>query len=172
LQVKVYNYFSFAKTNEYLVSMENRFRCNCPVTSALDIVGDKWTLVLIKQMLLEGKNTFKDFSESDEAIASNILSSRLKMLEDYNVIKKEKLPHNKKTNIYRLTEKGIGLAPTIVELTIWCDGNIREYHPEIISDERLEMLKGNKEEFIKMLKENYKEKNWLQQNPNDIKTTI
>ena len=103
--------------------MNNDFRCNCPITSALDIVGDKWTLVIIKQMLLEGKNTFKDFSESDEAIASNILASRLKALENLKLISKEKLPHNKKTNLYVLTEKGLGLTPTIVELALWSDGN-------------------------------------------------
>jgi DNA-binding HxlR family transcriptional regulator len=72
--------------------MKNTFRCNCPITSALDIVGDKWTLVLIKQMLLEGKKTFKDFSESDEAIATNILSSSLKMLKAYKIISKKNCP--------------------------------------------------------------------------------
>ena len=138
--------------------MNNDFRCNCPITSALDIVGDKWTLVIIKQMLLEGKKTFKDFSESDEAIASNILSSRLKMLEEYKMISKKKLPHNKKTNIYLLTEKGLGLTPTIVELTLWSDVNIREYHSSIISDSRIEMVKKNKEESIKIIVENYKQK--------------
>ena len=137
--------------------MNNDFRCNCPITSALDIVGDKWTLVIIKQMLLEGKKTFKDFSESAEAIASNILSSRLKMLEEYKIIRKEKLPHNKKTNIYLLTEKGVGLTPTILELTLWSDGNIREYHSSIISDNRIEMIKNNKEETIKMIVKSYKE---------------
>ena len=138
--------------------MNNNFRCNCPITSALDIVGDKWTLVIIKQMLLEGKKTFKDFSESDEAIASNILSSRLKMLEEFKIITREKLPHNKKTNIYVLTEKGLGLTPTIIELTLWSDLNIREYHSSIISDSRIEMIKKNKEESIKMIVENYKQK--------------
>ena len=54
--------------------MQNKFRCSCPCTSALDIVGDKWTLVIIKDMILLNKRTFKDFSESDEAIATNILS--------------------------------------------------------------------------------------------------
>ena len=137
--------------------MNNNFRCNCPITSAIDIVGDKWTLVMIKLMLLEGIKTFKDFSESDEAIASNILSSRLKMLEEYKMISKEKLPHNKKTNIYLLTEKGLGLTPTIVELTLWSDGNIREYHSSIISDSRIEMVKNNKEESIKMIVKSYKQ---------------
>ena len=138
--------------------MNNNFRCNCPITSALDIVGDKWTLVIIKQMLLEGKKTFKDFSESDEAIASNILSSRLKMLEEFKIITREKLPHNKKTNIYVLTEKGLGLTPTIIELTLWSDLNIREHHSSIISDSRIEMVKKNKEESIKMIVEIYKQK--------------
>ena len=135
--------------------MNNDFRCKCPITSALDIVGDKWTLVIIKLMLLEGIKTFKDFSESDEAIASNILSSRLKMLEEYKMISKEKLPHNKKTNIYLLTEKGLGLTPTIVELTLWSDGNIREYNSSIISDSRIAMVKNNKEASIKMIVESY-----------------
>jgi DNA-binding HxlR family transcriptional regulator len=137
--------------------MNNNFRCSCTITSALDIVGDKWTLVIIKQMLLEGKKTFKDFSDSDEAIASNILSSRLKMLEEYKMISKEKLPHNKKMNIYILTEKGLGLTPAIVELMLWSDGNIREFNSSIISDSRIEMVKNNKEESIKMIVESYKQ---------------
>jgi DNA-binding HxlR family transcriptional regulator len=140
--------------------MNHEFRCNCLITSAIDIIGDKWTLVIIKQMLLEGKKTFKDFSESNEAIASNILSSRLKKLEEFKMISKEKLPHNKKTNIYLLTEKGLGLTPTIIELTLWSDSNIREYHSSLISDNRIDMAKKNKEEIIKTLVESYKTKNW------------
>ena len=140
--------------------MNNDFRCNCPITSALDIVGDKWTLVIIKQMLLEGKNTFKDFSESDEAIASNILASRLKALENLKLISKEKLPHNKKTNLYVLTEKGLGLTPTIVELTLFSDGNLREDHSSLVLDNRLEMVRENKEDAIQIIVESYKTKNW------------
>ena len=143
--------------------MKTDFRCSCPITSALDIVGDKWSLVIIKQMLLEEKKTFKDFIESDEAIATNILSARLKMLEEFQIIRKEKLPDNKKTNIYVLSEKGLSLVPSIVELTIWSYGNISEFNKELISDERLEVMKKDKEGFINMLVENYKKKNWLQQ---------
>jgi len=152
--------------------MKNDFRCACPTTSAIDVVGDKWSLVIIKQMLLEGIKTFKDFSECDEAIASNILSSRLKKLEEYHIISKEKLPDNKKTNIYLLTQKGLALTPTIVELTVWGEANIREFHPELYSDDRIKMLKNNKEEFIKMLQENYKTENWPPQNLNGIKTAV
>ena len=60
--------------------MEAKFRCVCPITSAIDILGDKWMLVIVKQMLTEDKKTFKDFTESDEAIATNILTSKLKCL--------------------------------------------------------------------------------------------
>ena len=143
--------------------MKTDFRCSCPVTSAIDVVGDKWSLVIIKQMLLEEKKTFKDFTESDEAIATNILSARLKMLEEFQIIRKEKLPHNKKTNIYVLTERGLNLTPTIMELTLWTYGNMVGFNPALVSDERLEMMKGDKEGFINMLVENYKEKNWQRQ---------
>ena len=138
--------------------MNNKFRCNCPVTSALDIVGDKWTLVIIKQMLIEGKQTFKNFSESDEAIATNILSSRLKMLEEFKVITKNKLPNNNKTNIYRLTEKGIALTPVIVELGFWSDANMRDFHPKIIEREDMDVLKNNKEKFVIELQKKYRKK--------------
>ena len=138
--------------------MNNKFRCNCPITSALDIVGDRWTLVIIKQMLIEGKKTFKDFSESEEAIATNILSSRLKMLEEFNIITKGKLPNNNKTNIYILTQKGLALTPVIVELCIWGDANMRDFQPGIIDGEHMDALKNNKEECIIDLRKKYLEK--------------
>jgi DNA-binding HxlR family transcriptional regulator len=79
------------------MSISDKFyRCNCPVTSALDIVGDKWTLVVIKLMLLEQKKTFKEFSESDESIVPSVLSNRLKTLEEIGFIVKQKLPDNQK----------------------------------------------------------------------------
>ena len=62
--------------------MAPNFRCNCVITSFLDVLGDRWMLVIIKQMLIEGKETFKDFVQSEEAIATNILSSKLKQLEE------------------------------------------------------------------------------------------
>ena len=101
------------------------FRCTCPVTSALDIVGDKWTLVVIKLMLLEQKKTFKEFSESDESIAPSILSNRLKTIEKIGFIVKQKLPNNQKTNHYILTEKGLSLTPIIIELALWSHHNIK-----------------------------------------------
>jgi len=107
---------------------------------------------------LEGKQTFKDFSESDEAIATNILSSRLKMLEEWKIITKEKLPDNKKTNIYRLTDKGLDLTPIIVELALWSDEHIREFNPAMRKEDSLGFMNSDKAEFIKLIQKNYKEK--------------
>ncbi|WP_459212278.1 winged helix-turn-helix transcriptional regulator [Aquimarina rhabdastrellae] len=136
--------------------MKTTFRCNCPITSALDIIGDKWSLVIIKQMLFEGKSTFKDFVESTEAIATNILSSRLKMLEEFDVVKKEKLPGNKKTNVYILTEKGLSLTPILIELTLWSKHNIQDVHPYLNLNKELEYVEMNKEESFKKIMENYR----------------
>ena len=112
--------------------LDTFFRCNCPVTSALDIVGDKWTLVVIKLMLLEQKKTFKEFSESDESIAPSILSNRLKTLEKIGFIVKQKLPNNQKTNHYILTEKGLSLTPVIIELALWSHHNIKPFENQDI----------------------------------------
>ena len=139
--------------------MEYKFRCECPITSALDILGDKWILVIIKLMLIQDKKTFKDFTESDEAIATNILSSKLKYMEEFGIITKTQPPDNKKTNLYILTEKGLALTPIIVELSIWSDENVRELNKIMKESPEIEIMKSDKVAFIKMLIKNYKSKN-------------
>lgn len=113
--------------------MRYNFRSGCPVASTLDIVGDKWSLLIVRDMLLQGKKTFKDFSVSPEKIAPGILSSRLKWLEENELITKQKLPDNQKENIYLLTEKGIELAPIITEIILWSDKNLRNQNAEMFS---------------------------------------
>lgn len=138
--------------------MSQDFRCDCPITSALDILGDKWMLVIVKQMLMEGSETFKDFTESEESIATNILSVKLKMLEEVGIISKNKLPDNKKTNLYLLTERGIALTPIIVELANWSDNHLRELNPTIQDGEGMELLRSDKKVFADFLEKNYREK--------------
>ena len=138
--------------------MKTKFRCNCPFTSALDVLGDKWMLVIIKQMLVENKQTFKDFTESDEGIATNILTTKLKQLEAFGLITKYKLPTNKKSVYYQLTDKALDLTPLILELGIWSDKYLREAHPTIVDNKGMEFLRKDKIGFGRMLLENYKEK--------------
>ena len=113
--------------------MKNKFRSGCPIASTLDIVGDKWSLLIVRDMLLQGKKTFKDFSISPEGIVPGILSSRLKWLEENELITKQKLPDNQKENIYLLTEKAIELAPIITEIILWSDKNLRVQNVEMFS---------------------------------------
>lgn len=138
--------------------MKHEFRCDCPFTSALDVLGDKWMLVIVKQMLLEGKETFKDFIESDEAVATNILSTKLKLLEELGIIMKTKRPDNKKTNLYLLTDKGLALTPILVELAMWSDNHLRDVHPTIQNGEEMELLRNDKVAFASALEKRYREK--------------
>lgn len=137
--------------------MRPDFRCNCPFTSALDVLGDKWMLVIVKQMLIEGKQTFKDFTESEEAIATNILSAKLKLLEELGIIIKTKRPNNKKTNLYLLTDKGLALTPALVELALWSDSHLRDIHPDIVNGEAMQQLRNDKVAFANALEQNYRE---------------
>jgi DNA-binding HxlR family transcriptional regulator len=138
--------------------MRPDFRCNCPFTSALDILGDKWILVIVKQMLIEGKETFKDFTESEEAIATNILSAKLKFLEEVGIVVKTKRPDNKKTNLYLLTDKGLALTPILVELATWSDQYLRDIHPTIVDGASMELLWNSKADFAHMIEKKYREK--------------
>ena len=138
--------------------MQKDFRCNCPFTSALDVLGDKWMLVIVKQMLVEGNETFKDFTESDEAIATNILSAKLKLLEEVGIIIKTKRPDNKKTNFYLLTDKGLALTPMLVELATWSDSYLRDVHPTMLNGESMEWLRNDKAAFASALEKKYREK--------------
>ena len=108
--------------------MKKKFRSGCPISSSLDVIGDKWSLLIIRDMLVKQKKTFKEISDSDEKIAPSILSARLKLLESYKLIFKTKAPDNKKENIYLLTEKGIRLTPIIIEFSLWGNFNLPEFN--------------------------------------------
>lgn len=131
--------------------MKNTFRSGCPIASTLDIVGDKWSLLIIRDMLIKHKKTFKEISDSDERIAPSILSARLKLLESYKLITKRKFPENKKENIYLLTDKGIDFTPIIIEFSLWGDSNMREFNEIDIIDG----LKADKSLIIDTVQNNY-----------------
>ena len=133
------------------MKMKKEFRSGCPIASSLDIIGDKWTLLIIRDMLVEHKKTFKEISDSYEKIAPSILSARLKLLVTYKVITKRKFPENKKENIYLLTEKGIHLAPLIIEFSLWGNSNVREFNK--IDD--IEGLNSDKNLVIQTLQDRY-----------------
>ena len=131
--------------------MKKEFRSGCPISSALDVVGDKWSLLIIRDMLIKHKKTFKEISDSDERIAPSILSARLKLLASYKLIFKTKVSENKKENIYLLTKKGVRLTPIIIEFSLWGNSNMREFNE--IDD--IESLKLDKNLIIQGVQDGY-----------------
>lgn len=100
-------------------------RSSCPLTSALDIVGDKWSLLIIRDIFL-GKKTFTEFLKSPEKIATNILSNRLELLINNGLLNVTKLPNDQKTKIYYLTDAGIEMYPIIYEMMQWSKNNLKK----------------------------------------------
>lgn len=107
------------------------FRSTCPINCSLELIGDKWTLLIMRDMLLQNKRTFKEFSSSDEGIATNILSNRLAMLEEHGIITKSKMADNRRVNIYAPTNRGLDLIPIVLELALWCGQHKMHFNREI-----------------------------------------
>jgi DNA-binding HxlR family transcriptional regulator len=94
-------------------------RSPCPVTFALDQVGDKWSLLVVRDLMFHGKKTYGEFLESGEGIATNVLADRLKCLETEGLVEKIRDPENKRRYLYSLTGKGLDLAPVLLEMVRW-----------------------------------------------------
>jgi DNA-binding HxlR family transcriptional regulator len=101
-------------------------RSDCPISYSLDIFGDKWSLLVIRDMLFRGKFSFNEFKTSEEKIATNILADRLARLESEQLIFKEASPKNKSKFIYQLTQKGLDLMPVLISIIQWGD----KYNPD------------------------------------------
>lgn len=91
----------------------------CPMTYVLEILGDKWSFLIIRDMLFKGSCQYKEFIDSDEGMATNILADRLKKLTYHGLITKSKDPNNGRQKLYHLTEKGLDLIPSILHLLKW-----------------------------------------------------
>ena len=130
------------------------YRSGCPMCNALDIVGDKWSLIVIRD-LLGGKTTFKEFMNGPEKIASNILSQRLKWLKNHEILDFRYRIDNKKEKCYYLTNKGIGLYPVMSELMLWSAKNVNNEFNER-GKEVIRKLKNDKQGRIEEVIKNYK----------------
>jgi DNA-binding HxlR family transcriptional regulator len=94
-------------------------RSNCPIARALDFVGDKWTLVVLRDVIMARRRYFQELLAGNEGIASNILASRLKLLEAAGMITRRRDPAQARRVIYEPTEKALDLLPVMVELIRW-----------------------------------------------------
>jgi len=104
----------------YPVDMKRKLRrSDCPISFGLEIFGDKWSLLVVRDLMFKGKVHYGDFLDSEEKIATNILANRLRTLEKEGLISKAPDPKLKNKIVYSLTQKGRDLAPMLVELIVW-----------------------------------------------------
>lgn len=125
---------------------DNKKRSDCPVSCSLDIWGDKWSLLIVRDLMFAKQCTYGDFLKSAEKIATNILASRLLTLEENGIITKSNHPESKAKVLYKLTQKGIDLLPLMIEINLWADKyfNIPAQQKAILKE-----VKKDKVEFIK-----------------------
>lgn len=122
-------------------------RSDCPLNYGLEIFGDKWTLLIIRDLMFFGKRYYTEFLESAEGISTNILADRLTMLEQQKIITKKKSREHKQKLIYSLTEKGIDLLPVIIAIGMWSDQYAADLNPHrdiILGEAKKSYLQGIK----------------------------
>lgn len=124
--------------------MENK-RSDCPLSCSLDIFGDKWSLLIIRDVMLKGKVSYGEFLISDEKIATNILASRLKLLEEEKILVREVSLNNKSKFEYSLTQRGADLLPVLVELADWSIKHNESTRASALG----QRIAGRKAEFLK-----------------------
>jgi len=125
----------------------------CPVTTTLDLIGDKWTLLIIRDIIFQDKTTYNELLESVEGIATNILAGRLKSLEENGLIIKRASQFSKLKSDYLLTEKGISLLPLILEVVIWGTGQLPEKNENSVFKELKKSKSATLKKYNKLLKD-------------------
>lgn len=107
-------------------------RSGCPISTALELVGDPWSLLIVRDLLFKKLRTFKEFASAGEGIASNILTERLLRLETHGIVTKRIDAADQRRYVYRLTQKGFDLAPVLMELVVWAAKHEQTEAPEPI----------------------------------------
>ncbi len=121
----------------------------CPIAFGLDAFGDRWSLLIVRDLMMWGRKTYGEFFNAGEGIATNVLACRLKHLEEAGVVSKMQDPENRRRNIYSLTEKGRDLAPLIIDIAIWSS----RHDPNTAApDEFIEKMKKDRDAIIAEIK--------------------
>ena len=100
---------------------DREVRSGCPIANGLDVIGDRWSILIIRDLMLTNRNEFGHFLKSAEGISTNILTERLERLQCYGIIAKLPHPTHGKKFIYQLTSKGREFAPVLMELALWSE---------------------------------------------------
>lgn len=117
-------------------SMRQDTRSTCPISTGLEVIGDRWTLLVVRDLMFAGKRHFREFLQSEEGISSNILADRLNALVENGLVTREDDPSHAQKAIYSLTDKGLDLLPVIVALSAWT----QKHHPKTRRPEAVDLI--------------------------------
>jgi DNA-binding HxlR family transcriptional regulator len=117
------------------------------------MLGDRWSLLIIRDMMLRGSQSYKEFLECFEGIATNILADRLRKLVEYGIITTQPDPRDGRKVIYRLTQKGIDLAPVLTEMVLWANA-----HEDTGNQPLVQLMRNDKEKFIAGVRRRWSER--------------
>jgi DNA-binding HxlR family transcriptional regulator len=129
-----------------------KWRSECPLNASVEILGDRWSLLIIRDMMLRGFRSYKKFLESYEGIATNILADRLRKLEAHGIITAELDPADGRKLIYLLTAKGIDLAPVLTEMVLWSAG-----HEDTGNQALVQQIQKGKKQFLSAVRQRWAE---------------
>ena len=108
------------------------WRSVCPISSALDVLGDKWSLLIVRDLIMYGPRTYSQLLESPERISTNILASRLELLAGLKLVERVNPDASSRNNAYRLTEGGAAIRPVLEELGKWAGTHLYNFHANIV----------------------------------------
>ena len=120
------------------------------MNASVEMFGDRWSLLIIRDMMLRGFRSYKEFMECYEGIATNILADRLKKLMAYGIIRTEPDPADGRKVTYLLTKKGIDLAPVLTEMVLWAGA-----HEDTGNQELVHLMRADKEKFLAGVRERW-----------------
>jgi DNA-binding HxlR family transcriptional regulator len=122
----------------YDATMRQDRRSTCPIATALELVGDRWTLLVIRDLAFAGKRHFREFLKSEEAISSNVLADRLNLLVDSGIVTKSGDPTHAQKAVYSLTDMGVDLLPVLVAMSAWT----QKHYPDTRRPEAVQVVEG------------------------------
>jgi DNA-binding HxlR family transcriptional regulator len=125
-------------------------RSGCPLNASVEMLGDRWSLLIVRDMMVRGFRTYKEFLGSHERIATNILADRLRRLEAYGIIAAQPDPGDGRKSIYSLTQKGIDLAPVLTEMVLWAAA-----HEDTGNQALVRQMRKGKERFIAAIRQRW-----------------
>jgi DNA-binding HxlR family transcriptional regulator len=104
----------------------------CSIASGLDVLGDKWSLLIVRDLIAHGTRTYSEFRESPEHVATNILAARLRLLTELGIIERVNPDGVARNNAYQLTPSGVALRPVLEEVGKWAQTFLKQFHPGMV----------------------------------------